>query len=285
MSTLLYTGPGVYEIKCNVNGRSYFGQTDNIPERIGGHIRELNSNRMINMELQEDWNKYGSAKFTFNLLDSSPECEGLRYRLDVETSYVRKNLHTCYNEIRKKYIQQEAIEASRNAAPAYSRGTRKVIELGNSTYKSKSQAQRALKLGRCKFDTLLHTGRLDAEARAREGRPNDVSNGLPNPPAEERKITIDGVTYSNVYAVPNVDRQGPGFVFKRLMNKDDVSAFFVTEGYQPLKRQSNRIMAAGIEFASMDLCAAVYNTVDKSTLYKRCQSLSYPNWYAIPGHL
>lgn len=285
MSVPIYFGPGVYEIKCIINGRAYYGQSENIPERIGGHISKLNAGGMINAELQADWTRYGPDNFQVNLLHSGSECSTIKRRLELENFYVEQNKETCYNAAGRSIIQQQTIEASRQTSSNYSRGKRVVITVGGVQYKSKGHAQRALNLGRGRFDTLLHTGGLGNAEALITNNASSNQRGLPNPPAEGRKLSIDGVVYNTILEVPGVAQNGVGLIFKRLMDKTDTAAFFITEGYEPLKKHSNRIVADGTEFASMDLCAKQYEPLHKTTLYNRCASPVFPDWYSIPGHI
>lgn len=104
---------GVYEIRCDVNNRSYIGQSTDIDRRWKQHIYELNNNKHINTDLQGDWNKYTRAKFTFTVLK---ECEPTYLNL-FEAYYIElfETIRNGYNDAtvsrlcRKDYKEFERI--------------------------------------------------------------------------------------------------------------------------------------------------------------------------------
>lgn len=52
-----------------VNFKYYIGSSNNIQRRWRNHKVELNANRHCNPYLQSAWNKYGSDKFEFNVIE------------------------------------------------------------------------------------------------------------------------------------------------------------------------------------------------------------------------
>jgi len=60
---------GIYRIYNTVNCKSYVGQSRNIPNRIARHKSMLNSNVHPNSALQEDWGRYSSDFFRFDILE------------------------------------------------------------------------------------------------------------------------------------------------------------------------------------------------------------------------
>ena len=66
---------GIYKILNTQNNKIYIGSSKNILQRWRNHIRELESNSHKNMFLQEDWNKYGSNQFVFEILEECSEEE------------------------------------------------------------------------------------------------------------------------------------------------------------------------------------------------------------------
>lgn len=65
--------PGVYAIVNTVTGKRYVGSTINtIRHRWRTHRNKLKANSHGNKYLQSAWNKYGSTKFEFILLEQCP---------------------------------------------------------------------------------------------------------------------------------------------------------------------------------------------------------------------
>jgi group I intron endonuclease len=60
---------GVYQIRCNTNGKIYIGSAVNMPVRWAGHRRSLQRGVHRNRHLQRAWNKYGEERFDFTVLE------------------------------------------------------------------------------------------------------------------------------------------------------------------------------------------------------------------------
>jgi group I intron endonuclease len=60
---------GVYQIRCNTNGKIYIGSAVNLPVRWADHRRNLRQSAHRNKHLQKAWNKYGEENFEFTVLD------------------------------------------------------------------------------------------------------------------------------------------------------------------------------------------------------------------------
>ncbi len=61
--------PGVYGIQCAENGKSYIGSSKSVRKRMYYHYDLLRKNKHWNRHLQKDWNLYGEAAFTRNILE------------------------------------------------------------------------------------------------------------------------------------------------------------------------------------------------------------------------
>jgi group I intron endonuclease len=59
---------GIYEIRNNVNGKVYIGQSMDVNHRNKTEKYDLNRNEFHNAHLQSAWNKYGIDNFSFNIL-------------------------------------------------------------------------------------------------------------------------------------------------------------------------------------------------------------------------
>lgn len=60
---------GIYQIKCNSNGKIYIGSAVDMHNRCEHHRSSLRRGDHINAHLQAAWNKYGEDSFTFKVLE------------------------------------------------------------------------------------------------------------------------------------------------------------------------------------------------------------------------
>ena len=60
---------GAYQIKNTVNGKVFIGNSVNLPGIFNRHRFQLNAATHSIKELQADWHQYGSAAFTFDILE------------------------------------------------------------------------------------------------------------------------------------------------------------------------------------------------------------------------
>lgn len=63
---------GIYKIENLINHKVYIGQSVDITKRWSEHKRKLKNNWHVSRHLQRAWNKYGSNKFAFKVIE---ECE------------------------------------------------------------------------------------------------------------------------------------------------------------------------------------------------------------------
>ncbi len=63
------TKSGIYKITNEVTGKFYIGSSKNIENRFYEHKMMLRNNKHRNVILQRSWNKHGSDKFTFSILE------------------------------------------------------------------------------------------------------------------------------------------------------------------------------------------------------------------------
>lgn len=79
----------LYEIKNVINNWRYIGCTQNWRDRKQEHIRTLNQNTHCNIHLQRAWNKYGSDKFIFSIIETASTVEQMFNR---EIELIAENL-------------------------------------------------------------------------------------------------------------------------------------------------------------------------------------------------
>ena len=86
---------GVYRIINSLNGKYYIGSSSNIRTRFGQHLKMLSSGNHHNHLLQDDFDIYGAAYFSFEILK---ECSSYQ---TWESSYIkdasRKDKSLLYN--------------------------------------------------------------------------------------------------------------------------------------------------------------------------------------------
>ena len=78
----------IYQIKNEVNGKIYIGQTIRLEERKRRHFQKLKSNTHDNYLLQEDWNKYGEESFSFSYEEF--EIQDRTDLNEIEIAYIKK---------------------------------------------------------------------------------------------------------------------------------------------------------------------------------------------------
>jgi group I intron endonuclease len=89
---------GVYRIVNLTNGKVYIGSTKGFKQRAYQHETRLNSGRHHNKHLLASWQKYGTEKFLFEILEVTNGT--LVERRKAEQRYVDlylKNWEECYN--------------------------------------------------------------------------------------------------------------------------------------------------------------------------------------------
>lgn len=61
--------PCVYRIWNNITNKFYIGSAINYKQRWKNHCNALNNNAHRNINLQNEWNRYGSETFSFEILE------------------------------------------------------------------------------------------------------------------------------------------------------------------------------------------------------------------------
>jgi predicted GIY-YIG superfamily endonuclease len=90
--------PHIYQIKCKVNGKKYFGEASNLLERIANHFSSLNANFHDCQELQNNWNLYQLEQFEAIMLFSKPDWQNKQTRLQMEKELIASlSLSEVYN--------------------------------------------------------------------------------------------------------------------------------------------------------------------------------------------
>jgi group I intron endonuclease len=117
----LNTDKGIYEIRNNLNGRSYVGVSKEITRRWKDHLKMLMAGEHHSFELQSDWDEIGIKHFSFHILElcddnqlkevkgynmttfhvSAEKLHAENNRLKKENSYLKNLLNIDVDEIFK----------------------------------------------------------------------------------------------------------------------------------------------------------------------------------------
>ena len=80
-----HTPMGIYQIRCLANGKVLLGASLNLPGILNSNRFQLKIGKHPNKRLQADWSRFGSEKFSFEILDELTATEGVDhdYRQDL----------------------------------------------------------------------------------------------------------------------------------------------------------------------------------------------------------
>ena len=88
---------GIYKIVNKTNGKYYVGSSNNISKRFRDHKRELTFNRHHCIGLQRAWNKYGSNKFDFVIIENILSNDDLLTTEQKHLDNAMTDKENCYN--------------------------------------------------------------------------------------------------------------------------------------------------------------------------------------------
>ena len=101
-------GPGVYQIRCKMNGKRYFGESSNVLDHLSKHIKNLEKRLSDCSELQKDWDRYHINQFEARILYIGPEWSSYKIRLKKEMELIQSCLpEEVYNYHPKKQKTEE----------------------------------------------------------------------------------------------------------------------------------------------------------------------------------
>lgn len=93
--------PGLYQIICLKNNKTYIGESSNVLSHLGRHVDNLENQRHDCLELQKDFNKYGKNNFKFESLHLGEFYQNRAVRKKIEKE-ILKNYKNLYNNQEKK---------------------------------------------------------------------------------------------------------------------------------------------------------------------------------------
>ena len=89
--------PGIYMIRCIINDKRYYGETNNISGRLASHKHQLNEKVHMHKRMQHDWDTFGEKSFEFVVLFMGSEWTSRQKRIDKETLLIIQDRPLCYN--------------------------------------------------------------------------------------------------------------------------------------------------------------------------------------------
>jgi group I intron endonuclease len=91
--------PGIYKIENTVRKRVYVGSAKSLKLRREQHLRSLNGGYHKNARLQNSWNKYGAAAFSFTVLEHVQDVRQLvareQHYIDSLGTACRQHFNIC----------------------------------------------------------------------------------------------------------------------------------------------------------------------------------------------
>lgn len=93
-------GPGLYEIHCVVTGKSYFGESESLGQRLAKHFQLCGSSWVDGTppELWQDWLTFGQESFRIQIICFGPEYRFLSQRTMTESILARYYAARAYNK-------------------------------------------------------------------------------------------------------------------------------------------------------------------------------------------
>ncbi len=172
---------GIYCIVCVPNGRMYFGSSDNIEARWREHRQTLDARTHNNPIFQNCWNKYGSAAFTWQVVEVSSEAD----LLPLEQLYLNVNFEnpsSCMNIARVAGSPMKGRKHTAEAKKKIGDATRgkKFSEARKKNMRKPKTAAHSAKVGaalRGKRHTPEHRAKNKAGQHTRTVRGTEISTG------------------------------------------------------------------------------------------------------------
>lgn len=70
---------GIYQIRCLTNNKIFIGSTKNLHGKQNSYEFQLKAGTHMNKSLQQDYKALGSSNFVFEILDTLPPNDDLKY--------------------------------------------------------------------------------------------------------------------------------------------------------------------------------------------------------------
>jgi group I intron endonuclease len=101
----------IYKITCNANGKVYIGASWYVGPRINIHKNSLLRGKHYNLELQNDYNKYGLSSFKYEVVEYLGNGYDLqereRYYIELYKATNKENGYNCnFSDLRSAINKQ-----------------------------------------------------------------------------------------------------------------------------------------------------------------------------------
>ena len=195
----------VYEITCKVNGRKYYGRSQEYDKRRRAHLNMLRSNTHRNMYMQEDWNSFGEDCFTFKIIHTF-DC--LEDSIQAEQRYIEGNLGVGYN-----------IGGASDGGDRMIHNPRR-----EETLKLKSKV-------------------FSGEGNPMFGRPKTEKMIASVKESNSKKVSIDGKIYSSVVEASKVLGINKNTIYSRVRSKTFHTYYYVDDKSRTTISKESRLQA------------------------------------------
>jgi group I intron endonuclease len=143
---------GIYQIRCQTNGKVYVGSAVNIARRWRAHICDLTKNRHHSSYLQRAWNKYGPKAFAFDvveLVEIDRLIEREQFHIDATGAAIRAHgfnmsptAGSCIGVVHSEETRRRLSERARSRPPVGDETRRRLSEACRGKPKSEDHVRK-----------------------------------------------------------------------------------------------------------------------------------------------
>jgi len=188
---------GIYKITNTVTGQVYIGLSRDCPARMSKHKCDLRKNRHRNQHLQNSWNKYGEAIFSFRVELECPadELASHEMRLIAESQSYKPDLGFNNsmggeNNPPTEETRKRISESAKKRAPPSEETCRKISDAKKGKPVSEEVRLRLITMGKGRKKT-------DEERQRRSESLRGNTNGKGTKRTEEQKKAMSEVKMGN----------------------------------------------------------------------------------------
>jgi len=207
----------IYKITNMINDKFYIGSTINFDKRIYNHISKLNNNSHYNFYLQNDWNRYGSDNFRFEIIEVVDEDDLIdkeQYWLDFCQPYKRNIGYNINNKADRSCMTEETkeklrlINIGKKMPESMKQKIRKHHENGVYDDKNKKQIGKKQSKGTIKLRSVSMKGKEQSAVKCMKCSMSKIGRDNPNYKPISNAVT-DKIKrlYNSNYTVAHISRK------------------------------------------------------------------------------